>query len=322
MNIRSPRNKTIRITDLDRMELRSSLIQASEVNASNCLNSTILGNCFDVMPKLPAQIADLAIIDPPYNIYKKVGAKTFGKRPISAYTDWLMELLALVQPTLKPTATVYLCGDWQTSLSLYEAATRSGLHVKNRITWSRKSPGAKHNWKNAHEDIWFCTRSSNYTYNVIKTRKRVLFPYAHEAADWTLDSKGQAWRDEYPSNVWTDITPPFWSMSENTEHPTQKSEKFCAKLILASSNPGDVVLSPFLGAGGDSVVAKKLRRQYIGIELQEDFALVAQKRLNAADNDSRIAGYHDGVFWERNAFRHSSSFALPPSLEDGEVRSR
>lgn len=219
----SSRNKTISLTEADRIELRPLLLQATEVNESNCLNSTVLGDTFCVLPKLAAQIADLAIVDPPYNLYKKVGDLTFGKRSISAYTDWLMSLLAILKPTLKPTATVYLCGDWATSLSLYEAATRLKLHVQNRITWQRKSPGARCNWKNAHEDVWFCTVSDSYTFNVVKTRKRVLFPYAHEAADWTLDSKGQAWRDEYPSNVWTDITPPFWSMSENTEHPTQKS---------------------------------------------------------------------------------------------------
>ena len=307
------RNKTISLTDLDRIELKPKLI--TEAIASNCLNSTILGDTFEVLPKLPNEIADLAIVDPPYNIYKKVGSKTFTKRSIPSYTEWIAELLALLRPTLKKTATVYLCGDWTTSLSLHEAAIRSGLNIRNRITWARKAPGAKYNYKNAHEDVWYCTVSASYTFNVVKTRKKVLFPYKHDASDWTRDSAGQAWRDEYPSNLWTDITLPFWSMPENTEHPTQKSEKFSAKLILASSNPGDVILSPFLGSGSDSVAAKKLGRQYIGIELQEDFALIAQKRLNMADTDSRIAGYHDGVFWEKNAFRFEKG-QMRPSHDD------
>ena len=298
----SSRNKTIKLTDLDRIELRPKLITASEIRES-IANATILGDTFEVLPKLPRQSVDLAIIDPPYNLYKKVGAKTFGKQSIPDYTDWIASLLTLVLPTLKPTATLYLCGDWITSLSLHEAALRLNLRVRSRITWARKGPGARHNWKNAHEDVWYCTVSDEFTFNVVKTRKKVLFPYKHDAADWTKDSSGQAWRDEYPSNIWTDITLPFWSMAENTEHPTQKSEKFSAKLILASSNPGDVILSPFAGVFTDSVAAKKLGRKYIGIELQEDFALIGQKRLQAAETDSRIQGYHDGVFWERNAFR-------------------
>ena len=313
MQLKSSRNKTIKLTDTDRIELRTQLKETPE------LNSTVLGDCFNVLPKIPKDSIDLAIVDPPYNLYKKVGAKTFGKRPLGDYTNWINDLLALLLPTLKQTATVYLCGDWVTSLSLHEAAIRSGLNVRNRITWARKAPGAKYNWKNAHEDVWYCTVSDKFTFNVVKTRKKVLFPYKDPetglATDWTRDSSGQAWRDEYPSNLWTDITLPFWSMPENTDHPTQKSEKFSAKLILASTNPGDTVISVFGGSGTDSVAAKKLGRNYIGIELQENFAMIAQKRLNAADTDSRIAGYHDGVFWEKNAFRFQKE-QTRPSPED------
>jgi site-specific DNA-methyltransferase (adenine-specific) len=89
-------------------------------------------------------------------------------------------------------------------------------------------------------------------------------------------------------------------MPENTDHPTQKPEKLMAKLILASSNPGQVVLDPFLGSGTTAVVAQKLGRQYIGIELDEEYCCLAQKRLALADQDNSIQGYHDGVFWERN----------------------
>jgi site-specific DNA-methyltransferase (adenine-specific) len=89
-------------------------------------------------------------------------------------------------------------------------------------------------------------------------------------------------------------------MPENTDHPTQKPEKLLAKLILASSNPGDVVLDPFLGSGTTSVVAKKLGRQYVGIELDETYCLLAEKRLELADTAPTIQGYEDGVFWERN----------------------
>jgi site-specific DNA-methyltransferase (adenine-specific) len=89
-------------------------------------------------------------------------------------------------------------------------------------------------------------------------------------------------------------------MPENTDHPTQKPEKLIAKLVLASSNPGDVILDPFLGSGTTSVVAKKLGRSYVGIEIDEMFCCLAEKRLALADRDDKIQGYHDGVFWERN----------------------
>ena len=88
---------------------------------------------------------------------------------------------------------------------------------------------------------------------------------------------------------------------KNTDHPTQKPEKLYAKLILASSKPGDTIFDPFLGSGTSSVVAKKLKRNYCGIELNEEYCLWAEKRLQKAESDTTIQGYYEGVFWERNS---------------------
>ena len=184
--------------------------------------------------------------------------------------------------------------------------TNSRLKIRNRITWEReKGRGAKTNWKNSSEDVWFCTIADTYTFHVdaVKLRRRVIAPYrAAKGApkDWQETKDGRV-RDTHPSNLWTDVTVPFWSMPENTEHPTQKPEKLIAKLILASSDPGDVVLDPFLGSGTSAVVAKKLDRRYIGIEIDENYALLAAKRLELAETDRSIQGYEDGVFWERNS---------------------
>ena len=89
-------------------------------------------------------------------------------------------------------------------------------------------------------------------------------------------------------------------MPENTDHPTEKPEKLVAKIILLSSKENDVVFDPFLGSGTTSVVAKKLNRNYVGIEFNKDYAIWAEKRLMLAENDKAIQGYSDGVFWERN----------------------
>jgi site-specific DNA-methyltransferase (adenine-specific) len=118
--------------------------------------------------------------------------------------------------------------------------------------------------------------------------------------DWEESEAGR-FRLTHPSNLWTDLTVPFWSMPENTDHPTQKPEKLLAKIILASSHPGEVVLDPFLGSGTTSVVAKKLGRRYIGIEIDEMYCCLAEKRLELAEADNSIQGYADGVFWERNS---------------------
>jgi site-specific DNA-methyltransferase (adenine-specific) len=208
--------------------------------------------------------------------------------------------------TLKPSASIYICGDWQSSAAIHQVA-RNYFVVRNRITWEReKGRGAKTNWKNAAEDIWFCTRSNDYTFNVeaVKLKRRVIAPYTEAGVpkDWEEAASGR-FRLTHPSNLWTDLTVPFWSMPENTDHPTQKPEKLLAKIILASSKPGDVVLDPFLGSGTTSVVAKKLGRRYVGIEIDETYCCLAEKRLAMAEVDQRVQGYEEGVFWERNSSR-------------------
>ncbi|MET0570567.1 MAG: site-specific DNA-methyltransferase [Pedobacter agri] len=164
----------------------------------------------------------------------------------------------------------------------------------------RKSRGANSNWKNSSEDIWFATMSNKYYFNVdaVKLKRKVLAPYKdaqNKPKDWQ-ESDGEKSRLTYPSNLWTDITVPFWSMPENTFHPTQKPEKLIAKLILASTKPNDLVLDLFSGSGTASVVSKKLERRYIGIEQDQLFGSLALKRLMLADMNKSIQGYENGIF--------------------------
>jgi len=176
---------------------------------------------------------------------------------------------------------------------------------KQNYVGARKVQGCKKNWKNCSEDIWFCPIGRDYYFDVdkVKVKKKVLAPYKDadgKEKDWQATDNGK-FRFTHPSNLWTDISIPFWSMSENTDHPVQKPEKLIAKLILASSKQGDVVLDPFLGSGTTAVVAKKLGRVFVGIEQQEEYCQMAVKRLKKADQDDSIQGYRDECFWERNS---------------------
>ena len=154
------------------------------------------------------------------------------------------------------------------------------------------------------EDIWFATMGDEYTFNLdaVKIRRRVLAPYKEngQPKDWEETENGR-FRNTCPSNFWDDISIPYWSMPENTAHPTQKPEKLIAKLILASSNPNDIVFDPFLGSGTTSVAAAKLNRRFVGIEQNPNYCIWAEKRLELAKQNNSIQGYSDGVFWERNA---------------------
>ncbi len=272
--------------------------------AATIMNSTIHQNIFDVLPWLPDSFIDLLIVDPPYNLRKDFNGVVFKARSPAAYQEWLASWIAELPRLLKPNASIYMCCDWQSSNAIYEVFAQY-FRVRNRITWEReKGRGAKRNWKNASEDIWFGTVGEDYTFNVeaVKLQRRVRAPYRDSSGqpkDWQATEKGN-FRATHPSNLWTDISVPFWSMPENTEHPTQKPEKLIAKMILASSHPGDVVFDPFLGSGTTSVVAKKLGRQYVGVEQERLYCCLAEKRLGLADGDVGVQGYSDGCFWERN----------------------
>lgn len=301
---RSNRNRSLEITAAARVGLQDRLIQPPGCAWTVPPIGTICGNCLEVAADLPDHCVDLLILDPPYNLTKAFNGLKFAKRAVDDYTDWLEHVIVTLKPLVKFTASVYICGDWFSSASIFSVASRH-FTIRNRITWEReKGRGAQANWKNASEDIWFCTLSDQYTFNVetVKLRRKVLAPYKTTAGapkDWQLTDRGN-FRDTHPSNLWTDITIPFWSMPENTDHPTQKSEKLMAKLLLASSNPGDFVLDPFVGSGTTSVVAKKLGRRYLGIEQNQEYCLFTEQRLELAETDQTIQGWADGVFWERN----------------------
>lgn len=264
----------------------------------------INGDAFLVLKKMPADTFDLLFADPPYNLTKKFGKEAFKQSTSDEYESWLDSWIKTCVPLLKATASIYICGDWRSAAAIQRIGSRY-FRLRNRITWEReKGRGAKANWKNAAEDIWFFTVSGEYTFNLdaVKQRRRVLAPYRENGKPKDWDEEGK-FRDTHPSNIWTDITVPFWSMPENTDHPTQKPEKLLAKIILASSNEGDHILDPFAGSGTTAVVARKLGRHFTAIESDEEFCLLAAKRLELAETDKSIQGFADGVFWERNAGR-------------------
>ncbi len=302
---RARRNRTITLTEDEKQHYNKALFHIHKpVDVGNIENKIVNQDIFEVLEFLPANFADLLILDPPYNLNKTFNSKAFRKKSITNYSEWFEKLLISLLPVLKDNASVYVCSEWYTSTAVHLVLEKH-LNVRNRITWEReKGRGAKTNFKNASEDIWFATVSDKYVFNVsdVKLKRRVLAPYTDtngEPKDWNKSANGR-FRLTHPSNLWNDITVPFWSMPENTDHPTQKPEKLMAKLILASTNENDFVFDPFMGVGSSLVTAKKLNRKFLGIEIELVFCLLAAKRLELVELAPNIQGYHDGVFWERN----------------------
>lgn len=306
-------NRTLTLTEADREQLLPQLLTLDAWRSSDhdITDRVICADLFETIESVPDGCASLIVIDPPYNLTKRYGTQTFAARTQTRYEEWLMKWLPAVCRKLSPTGSLYICGDWRSTASLQRALIDAGLTILNRITWQReKGRGAVNNWKNGMEDIWFAVRNPEQYYfdvDAVMMKRRVKAPYIDadgQPKDWEETAEGR-FRLTCPSNFWDDLSVPFWSMPENTCHPTQKPEKLLAKLILASSRPGDLVFDPFLGSGTTAVTAYKLGRHYCGIEMCEDYCLLALKRLALAQADKTIQGYQDGVFWERNSVRYN-----------------
>ena len=296
--MRSAKNKTLNLSE--EQERKYLALCPKKYVSDDCV---IKGDCMEIMWDIPHSSVDLMIVDPPYNMYKKFGSEEFSRQSMAEYEKYTRSWIERALPLLKKTASVYVCCDWFSGITI-GAALADYFVLRNRITWQReKGRGALKNWKNGMEDVWFASVGDDYYFdvNAVKQRKKVIAPYRKDGVpkDWQ-EENGEKFRYTFPSNFWDDVTVPYWSMPENTPHPTQKPEKLLAKIILASSRPGDLVFDPFGGSGSTSVTAKKLGRRYLTIEKDEKYCAMAAYRLEKADSDKSVSGMKGGVFLPRN----------------------
>ena len=284
--MRSPRNKTLELSN-EESRGRIKLLPKKEV--TSITSGIYSGDVEEGLRVLPSTYFDLVIADPPYNYGIDFGNES-DRRTDADYSQWVKAWVPSVVRVMKANASLYVCCGWEFSGLYQQAIKDAGLSIVNRITWKRdKGRGAKRNWKQNMEDIWFAVRDANdYTFNLdhVKVRKKVIAPYRENgvAKDWQRDEDGEAFRMTHPSNIWVDLTVPFWSMPENTPHPTQKPEALAERIILASSKPGDRVLDLFSGSGTASVVAKRLGREFVGIEMNPEYVRFAMKRLAGVES--------------------------------------
>lgn len=275
MNRRAPRNRTLVLEPGDTARFSLQPLPAKPAEG------VFVGDAIDLLSRLDPGSVDLVFADPPYNKGKDFGNNR-DRRP--DYESWTAQWLDLARRALSPSGSIYVCSAWERS-GLVQRLLEARFVVRNRITWKRdKGRGAKANWKNNHEDVWFATAGERYTFNLdaVKVKKPVIAPYRDEAGrpkDWTESAEGRH-RMTHPSNIWIDLCVPFWSMPENTPHPTQKPERLVERILLASSRPGDLVVDPFLGSGTTAVVSKKLGRRFTGVDLNPEYVRLALKRLS------------------------------------------
>lgn len=304
IRVKSARNKTIDFPLSSAQVYLKKAVKEEDADIIN-ENSVVIGDVFSALKKVKDNSVDLLIVDPPYNMEKNFHGNSFKKMSSEKYAEYTEKWIAAVKPKLKKTASVYVCCDWKSALIIGPILDKHFI-LRNRITWQReKGRGCKDNWKNSMEDVFYATLSDEFTFNLfaVKQRKKVIAPYRINGVpkDWEETENGK-FRLTCPSNFWDDVSVPYWSMAENTAHPTQKPEKLIAKLILASSNEDELVLDPFSGSGTSAVVAKKLGRNYICIEQNPLYCAWAIKRLEIAETDKTVQGYDGKAFYERNSF--------------------
>lgn len=243
------------------------------------LNTIQNADCFSIFSQIPNGCVDLAVVDPPYGIKYKPWDTWSTKKGFWEFTEkWISECLRV----LKPTGTLWSFMGYEHIIEFVPILRKYGdVHLENWVVWARqKGRGSSKHLKSQREDIFHVTKSDVYTWNNIKVLKDVVVPYMKDGTPrgWFINEKGERKRWSGLGNVWV-YTAPFWKSKDRQIHPAQKPLLLIERLILLSSNEGDVVLDPFSGSGATAVVCKGLNRKFICIEKDKEYYNGSIERL-------------------------------------------
>ena len=245
-----------------------------------------LGDSIEVLKRIKDSSVDLIFADPPYSI-KKADWDTFENQEeyIKFSNKWIKEASRI----LKDTGTLYVCGFSEILADIHHPAMKYFYNCRWLIWYYKNKANLGNDWGRSHESILCLRKSKNHIMNVDSVR----IPY--NAHTLKYPARTQAKTSQYGNGkergAWTpnplgakpkdviEIPTTCNGMGEKTPHPTQKPEELLRKIILASSNKGDVILDPFVGSGTTAVCAKQLERQWIGIDKSEEYLNWAVERL-------------------------------------------
>ena len=244
-------------------------------------NQILLGNSLEILKKIPDKSVNLVFADPPYNLQLKDILYRPDQTTVEAVTnDWdkfdtyetydqfCLEWLIECKRILRDGGALWVIGSYHNILRLGTSIQNLGFWILNDIIWHKTNPmpnfrGTR--FTNAHETLLWCTtsRKAKYTFNYQNLKE--LNDGKQMRSDWHIPIC--AGKERLREN------------NHQRSHPTQKPEALLYRILLASSQKGDLILDPFLGSGTTAVVAKKLHRNFIGIEQDKDYISLAQKRL-------------------------------------------
>jgi modification methylase len=248
--------------------------------------SVVIGDCIAELAKLPAASVDLVFADPPYNLQLQGDLKRPDDSRVDAvddawdkfssfdaYDDFTRAWLLACRRVMKPNATLWVIGSYHNIFRVGALLQDLGFWILNDIVWRKSNPMPNfrgRRFTNAHETLIWAAREAanrNYTFNydALKSGNDDI----QVRSDWFI---------------------PLCTGEERLKardgkklHPTQKPEGLLARVLLAASRPDDLVLDPFCGSGTTGAVARRLRRRFIGIERDGDYAAAARARIDAVE---------------------------------------
>lgn len=231
------------------------------------LNSVILGDSIKVMTDMKEKSVDLIVADPPYNVGKDYGNNS-DKQGKDEYLKFSKKWMTEATRILKDNGTLYIFGGQKYIAYLYIILEKMGLENNGWVVWHyTQGAGRTKGYSSRHDDILIFTKSKDYTFNLDNIR--IPQKYYRKANNM---------RGANPGNVWS-LSHVHYSEKDRTIHPTQKPHALYERMILASSNKGDLVLDPFAGSGSALVVSKKTGRNFIGIEIEPKYVDLCNAEL-------------------------------------------
>jgi site-specific DNA-methyltransferase (adenine-specific) len=230
--------------------------------------------------EIPDNSIDLIFADPPYNIGKKFNGREDKWTSDDEYLEWCYRWLDLCVGKLKETGSLYVMAATQ-NMPYVDIYLRKKLHILSRIVWCYDSSGvqARKYFGSLYEPILFCVKDKmRYTFNADDILVEARTGAERKLIDYRKPTPAVYNSKKVPGNVW-EIPRVRYRMDEYENHPTQKPTALLARIVRASSNPGDLVLDPFSGTFTTSYVAKDLGRRSIGIEIEEEYVKIGLRRL-------------------------------------------
>ncbi|MEC8292569.1 MAG: site-specific DNA-methyltransferase [Pseudomonadota bacterium] len=247
------------------------------------LNTILEGDCIEMMNSLPEASVDLIFADPPYNLQLKGDLHRPDNSKVdavddhwdqfssfAAYDKFTKDWLAAARRILKPNGAIWVIGSNHNVFRMGAELQNQGFWILNDVVWRKSNPMPNFRGKrltNAHETLIWASKAEGAKYTFNYEALKALNEGIQMRSDWVLPicNGGERLKDENGEKA----------------HPTQKPESLLHRVILGTTNPGDVILDPFFGTGTTGAVAKMLGRDYIGIEREEAYRKVARKRLAA-----------------------------------------